>query len=244
MHAFRRIAYLDVEKTGSTYVSKFLRTYLDDEEVHVKKHGLLEPDPPRDRLHVISVREPVDTYLSLFSYGCEGRGRIYGSLSEAGRADLYQPTPEGFARWLEVVLDPDNATMLANRNYARSGCAPFMGLLSFRVARLAIPRPLETLSRIRSRDDVVEIYRAHTVVDEVLRTEQLIGDLERLVERYDGRLAWKPSKEAAIAELRKDQRVNASQRVDETEEFVVDDSVRELVVSREVLLAEEFGYRH
>lgn len=242
VHAFRKMAYLDVEKTGSTYVSKFLRTFLDDEEVHVEKHGLLEDHPPADRLHVISVREPLDLYLSLFSYGCDKRGRVHEALVEAGRGDLYAPTGEAFGRWLDFVLDADNAHFLANRNYARSGCAPFVGLMSFRVARLAMPRPLEALVGVDSVDAFIDAYRKHSVVDEVLHTERLTEDLEAFVRAYAGRLTWKPSTEAAIAELHKDRRVNASNRVDQDGSFVAPEGARAKVLARESLLAEVFGY--
>ncbi len=242
MHAFRKMAYLDVEKTGSTYVSKFLRTFLDDEEVHVEKHGLLEDQPPADRIHVISVREPLDLYLSLFSYGCDQRGRVHEALVAAGHGDLYAPTGEAFGRWLDLILDPANAHLLANRNYARSGCAPFVGLMSFRVARLAMPRPLEALAGVDGVDSFLDAYRKHSVVDEVLHTERLTEDLEAFVRAYDGRLTWKPSTEAAIAELHKDRRVNASNRVDEGDSFVVPAGARERVQAREPLLVEVFGY--
>ncbi|CAM3667968.1 hypothetical protein [Isoptericola cucumis] len=240
MHAFVSLAYLDVEKSGSTFVSGFLRDFLDDEEVGFGKHEPLEDSPPAGRLHVLSVRDPFDTYLSLYSYGCQGRGVLGRSLRREGFGVLYDGTAEGFRRWLDVVLDPAHAALMRPLGYHRSGVAEHVGLLSFRVARLSAPRPLEWLSQVGSADELVAAYRSRSVVDEVLRNESLVADLERLVRRPD--LRWRPTREAALEALGGLARVNASERVDRGPGFTVPPGAWEAVAEREVLLTEVFGY--
>lgn len=240
MHAFHSLAYLDVEKSGSTFISRFLRDFLDDDEVSFRKHVPLEDRPPAHRVHVISVRDPLDTYLSLYSYGCQGRGGLSGTLREAGLGHLYDTTADGFDRWLDVVLDPAYAHALNPRSYARSGVAEHIGLLSFRVARLSGPRPLRWMREVTSTQGFVDAYRRHSVVDVVLRNESLTEDLTALVHRED--LAWRPSREAALEALGAQRRLNTSERLDSRAAFEVPADARRRVVARERLLTDVFGY--
>ncbi|GAA4720734.1 hypothetical protein GCM10023216_07190 [Isoptericola chiayiensis] len=240
MHVFHSLAYLDVEKSGSTYVSQFLRDFLDDDEVWCRKHHEMEDRPPSGRLHVLSVRDPVDTYLSLFSYGCQGKGGLFGRLRDAGHGALYDGTAAGFDRWLDVVLDPGSAPVLDPPSYHRRGVAEHTGLLSYRVARLAAPRPDRWMRDVAAPEDFVAAYRDNSLVDVVLRNESLPQDLEALVLRAD--LAWRPTREAALTAVRAQQRLNTSARLDAGSGFAVRDDVRRRVAARERLLTEVFGY--
>ncbi|WP_418276177.1 hypothetical protein ACNHYB_15125 [Isoptericola jiangsuensis] len=240
MHAFHSLAYMDVEKSGSTYVSRFLRDFLDDDEVAFRKHVELEDRPPAGRLHVISVRDPLDTYLSLYSYGCQGKGGLSGTIRQAGLGHLYDATPQGFDRWLDVVLDPARAEALNPRSYARCGVAEHVGLLSFRVARLSSPRPLRWMRAVTSTDEFLQAYREHSVVDVVLHNETLTQDLAALVRRED--LAWRPSRDAALAALAAAERLNTSARLDSEAGFAVPQDARDRVAARERLLTEVLGY--
>jgi hypothetical protein len=240
VHAFHSLAYLDVEKSGSTYVSQFLRDFLDDDEVVFRKHVEVEDRLPAGRLHVISVRDPLDSYLSLYSYGCQGKGGLFGAMRNAGVENLYDGTADGFDRWLDVVLDPAGAHRLNPGSYGRSGAAPYTGLLSFRVARLSGPRALRWIRRVRSADEFVAAYREHHVVDVVLHNETLTQDLVALVGRDD--LAWRPGREAALAALAAQDRLNASSRLDADAGFAVPDDAWDRVAARERLLTEVFGY--
>ncbi|WP_407316914.1 hypothetical protein UQW22_10625 [Isoptericola halotolerans] len=234
------MAYLDVEKSGSTYVSRFLRDFLDDDEVSFRKHVELEDRPPSGRLHVISVRDPLESYLSLYSYGCQHKGGLAGSVRAAGLGHLYDGTPAGFDRWLDVVLDPAYAGAMNPRSYQRSGVAEHAGLLSYRVARLSSPRARRWIRRVTSPEDFVARYREHTVVDVVLHNETLTEDLEALVQRED--LAWRPSRDVALEALRAQRRLNTSRRLDDDARFEVPEDARRRVAARERLLTEVFGY--
>jgi hypothetical protein len=240
VHAFHSLAYLDVEKSGSTYVSQFLRDFLDDDEVSYRKHVEVEDRPPAGRLHVISVRDPLDSYLSLYSYGCQGKGGLLGAMRKAGVENLYDGTAAGFDRWLDVVLDPARADHLNPGSYGRCGVAPHTGLLSFRVARLSGPRAMRWIRQVGSAAEFVAGYREHNVVDVVLHNETLTQDLTALVHREG--LAWRPSREAALGALAAQARLNASSRLDADAGFEVPADARERVAERERLLTEVFGY--
>jgi hypothetical protein len=240
VHAFHSLAYLDVEKSGSTFVSQFLCDFLDDDEVSFRKHVEMEDRPPAGRVHVISVRDPLDTYLSLYSYGCQGKGGLAGTMRDAGLGHLYDGTAGGFDRWLDAVLDPAEAMALNPSSYGRSGVAPHVGLLSFRVARLSTPRPLRWICAVTSTEDFLRTYRQRTVVDVVLRNESLTQDLAALVRRED--LAWRPSREAALSALAAAERLNTSTRLDSDAAFEVPGDAWQRVAAREPLLTEVFGY--
>ncbi|WP_402466723.1 sulfotransferase family protein [Isoptericola aurantiacus] len=231
---------MDVEKSGSTYVSQFLRDFLDDDEVRFRKHAPMEDRPPEGRLHVLSVRDPFDTYLSLYSYGCQGKGGLSGTLRDAGLGGLYDGSSAGFSRWLEVVLDPQYSSALNPPTYHRSGVAPVAGLLSFRVARLSTVRPMRWISAVRSAEELVTEYAARVRADVVVRNESLIDDLEDLVRRPE--LRWRPSREVALEALSRTRRVNTSRRLDRDPGFSVPDDARRRVLDREPLLARYFRY--
>ena len=91
MDDFGRIIYLDVEKTGSTFISKFLQENMACQRVRKVKHGRIGNNFKKGSFYFISVRNPLSQYLSLYRYGCGGKGAIYESLAKSEHTQLYQP---------------------------------------------------------------------------------------------------------------------------------------------------------
>jgi hypothetical protein len=92
-----RFVYLQMQKTGSTHVTKVLKKYSGGRTT--EKHGqMTDPDAFRDRLVVSSIRNPWDWYVSLWSFGCEGGGGLFKYLtslpvSEVRHAWRYKDWP-------------------------------------------------------------------------------------------------------------------------------------------------------
>lgn len=75
-----RIAFIELHKTGCTHIRQLLRELVGGE--FVGKHNQAGPELfGGDRLLLGSIRNPWDWYISLWAYGCDGKGFIYRSTT-------------------------------------------------------------------------------------------------------------------------------------------------------------------
>jgi hypothetical protein len=73
MFVSKKLVYLQMQKTGSTHVTRVLKQHLKGKTR--ERHEQLEDyEAFRDRLIISSVRNPWDWYVSLWSFGCAGSG--------------------------------------------------------------------------------------------------------------------------------------------------------------------------
>ena len=71
--------YLDLEKTGSTFLrKKLLDIYPISEFLITKKH--LPQTKKSTKIKLITIRDPFNYYFSLWSYGLERKGGVYYNL--------------------------------------------------------------------------------------------------------------------------------------------------------------------
>ena len=240
MHDFGAFAYLDVQKTGSTFVSGFLSRHCAAHEVAHRKHGAVTEPGADGTFYFISVRDPLSQYRSLYAHGVGGKGRLRARLAEVGRAgDTYDGSRAGFARWLGFVLDPANHGLLAPRYLASE--ARLYGLQTHRVLQLSFLRPRRVVASFACRADVSAAYAARRLHQAVIRTETLNSDLARLV---DGPLAsFTADAAAAQAELaRPPNKVNASAHSEGTLDLGIDPATAALIAEREWFFYDVLGY--
>ena len=129
MYVAEKLIFVELHKTGGTHIGKWLSELAPGEQVG--KHNRV-PTSLRDRFVIGSVRNPWDWYVSLWGYGCDGRGAVYHAVtrglslryllrqlgSEMGAvgyparammrqalADVQRPV----ARWRAVYRDSNNA---------------------------------------------------------------------------------------------------------------------------------------
>jgi len=230
MIEFETFCFLQNHKTGCTLVETFLRAHCSEDIVRYEKHRA----PPARRpgkFYFVGVREPLDTYLSLFNYGLDGRGEIFLRLNAAGLGGLYAAGIDGFAEWLLHVLDPRGSAELYP-----PGCtwmAPECGLLAARFLRLAIPGAQRGpggnwASRITGPDAVDAVLR-HEALASQLR-DLVCGPLRHAFVDLDAALAW----------LASPPRVNASQRRDRPGTLHVPAELRARLAERERVLYDAF----
>lgn len=74
MYVAERLVFVELHKTGGTHIGKWLAQLAPGEQVG--KHNRV-PEALRDRFIVGAVRNPWDWYVSLWAYGCEGRGSVH-----------------------------------------------------------------------------------------------------------------------------------------------------------------------
>jgi len=237
LYAFETFVYLDVQKTGSSFIARFLQDFSKEPLLAAKKHGRI--GRREEKLHVISCRDPLDQLLSLYFFGCSKSGHTHRRLTEAGHAALYDGTPTGFERWLRFVLDPAHAEALGEE-YGKSGIAPVAGFMTFRFVALSMPRPIAHLAEWRSRRDLHKGYARRNVADHVIRFEHLNGALRDLAAGPLRDRLTDPA--AAIAWIDGTDRINASKRADREGDFVISDAAKRLVEDREWFLFDVLGY--
>ena len=118
MHDFGDIVYLDLQKTGSTFVSEFLRFACVCPERKFQKHGWITDDLRSSATYFITVRHPHALYSALYRYGLDRKGAIYNRLHRAGRRIGAQARKSQHVEIHRIVADPfrrqfDNAGGLA-----------------------------------------------------------------------------------------------------------------------------------
>ena len=243
MHEFQSFVYLAPQKTGTTFISTMLDQFCKEEQVRHRSHVPMGADYDRGKFYFISVRDPLDAYLSLYSYGSGAQGRVRNKFEDEGLGELYDGTLSGFNEWLTYVLKKRKAAAL-DRGYAKQGdgaLAGLIGLQSYRYLRVALPAPDRTLAACKTEDDIRQVYREKKLPTYFVRYERFTADLVALLR---GPLSHAISDvEAAVNFVETAPRINASERVDAFhDEIKLGKKLKRKLAEREWFLHEEFGY--
>jgi hypothetical protein len=243
MHEFQSFVYLDVEKTGSAFITSLLRRYCGEEQVRRNHHEPMEADCDRSKFYFISTRDPMETYLSLYSYGCDEKGKLRGQLGRNDLDKFYTGDAEGFNDWLAFVLNGKNAKYLGDdySDVAGGHVARKLGLMSYRYLRLAIPDAAGLLKDVKRSPQIYQVYAANRLPQFVVRHETF---RENLCELIAGPLRHAfADQDGAINYVRTALPVNASDRVDAYEaRFRIKQRLRDRMREREWLLRDLYGY--
>ncbi|MGZ8363463.1 MAG: hypothetical protein ACXW3D_06230 [Caulobacteraceae bacterium] len=233
---------MDLQKTGSTWVVSVLSGMLDEPYVHKSTHGPLREGSDRDKRYFVSVREPLSLYLSLFTFGCQKRGTAYRRLTNKGKGDLYDPTPTGFERWLEFILDPENASYI-NGVYNKHAPKELIGIGTFRLMLLGIPRDvLVNAGPMATRQEVEDFVRREVFFSAYVRTEKLADDVFGVLKAWEGHLDLKhPVTTVDDLKARFSKR-NVSKKIAGLTVGTVNPELKQRVAERDWLFAKLFGY--
>ena len=174
MHDFGKIVYLDFQKTGSSFVSQFLRAACIHPERRLQKHAWIEDDFSRDASYFITVRHPLMLYSSLYRFGLDKRGGIHARIMKANRATVYS----SFESFTAFLLDPGNAAIL--HPYYGENAAREMGFMSFRFLLLNLQFPLAKIGECIARGDALSSLMGQSIISHVLKNENLNSELLRL----------------------------------------------------------------
>lgn len=169
------LVYLDVPKTGSTFVVAFLEASCRLPLLGGVRHAGITGSYRKDAYYFATVRHPVAQYVSLFRHGSYHMGRTRGRIERAGRGDVYE---KGFDHWLAFVLDPDMAAVFGDgyENVVGSG----IGVMTFRFVALSVADGMTSLMQARSVDDVRMLYDTHRLTQQVIPMEELNAGLRTL----------------------------------------------------------------
>lgn len=94
MYITNKIVFLQMQKTGSSHVTNVLRKYAKG-KAREKHAQLTDYQAFKDRLIVSSVRNPWDWYVSLWAYGCSGKGGLQKYLTSLPVSELRHAVRSG-----------------------------------------------------------------------------------------------------------------------------------------------------
>lgn len=241
MIEYDRFIYLDVYRTGSTHVLKRLAAATGAKPIRFHRHAALTRGRrfgfASRKLCFATVRNPWDWYVSLWAFGVSGNSAIRRYLAGhyplpyvAGLYDASEPAM-AFRRWLTLMHDPAVLDTIMQEHLPQSGLAPVMGLYSYRFLRVTTlyPRLLLRQATASSAANHLSRFRAYS---EVLRTETLDDDLDRLLAKLGLNVLERPTRPA-----------NASPRTLASYRDYYDDETMDLVARRDGLFSEVFGYQ-
>lgn len=174
MHDFGKIAYLDMHKTGSSYVSRFLRACCALEEVRFRKHDCVRNDYNPECFYFTSIREPIGLYSSLYRYGLEEKGGVFHSLKHHNLLSCY----ESFNSFTSLLLDSDAAPCVAP-GYTTE-IAQQIGFMSFRFVTLSLQFPGPQITNAMKQGQEIRSLEKNFITSFEMKTENLTDDLKSL----------------------------------------------------------------
>jgi hypothetical protein len=239
MISYGNVFYGDMPKTASSYIMDFLKDNLRDPKgENSKRHGKTDEPLTSDQFCFVSVREPTAQYVSLYRYGCDGKGGLHDKLRAAGVAErFYRGDVASFEAWAAFVLDPANAKALDGRYAAMSPA--LYGFMTFRYLILAMPAPIKLLKDIHDKETVRVTLAEHSFVGSHVKTESLKDDMVTLCD--GGLKPYLKNRPAALEWLHRDRMKNKSK----TPAFSLKDvgtGTLHRIREREWLLYEALGY--
>lgn len=240
MLEFEDFVYLDVQKTASTFIKDFLRQFARTEEVEYQRHTPVDHYDP-EKLYIISCRDPLKYYLSLYSFGCSGKGGLAQRLARKEMSHFYNGTSDGFTNWLQLILIPESAQKYLS-GFDRHRILDFVGVQTLRFLTLAFPAPLEVFATLNSKSDVASRFKAEGLTDVLLRTETLMEDLANLAAGPRGEI-FKDRAAAKKYLSKNEKRKNKSMRLD-IDLTALPPEILLLIQEREWFFFEDLGYEH
>jgi hypothetical protein len=260
-----RIAFLQLQKTGCSHVARVLEMISPGGQNEMHKR-LPENVLNSGRFLAGSIRNPWDWYVSLWGYGCDGKGslreRLTGPKGIKGHGyrnslisglsflmadmrrnrefwlELYSDSssPTLFRKWLSAVHDYRNRSIIGE-DYGRSSLCQFAGLYSYRYCYLFH----DTLShlfegRIRNHQQLLEADSEHNIVEHFVRMESINEDILELLSKSGTEL-----ESDLIKRIRSMERTNPSSRKMDFS-YYYDEESAQLVKSLDAFLLKKHDY--
>lgn len=237
MLEYRRFCYLDVPKTGSTFIRKVLQRNVVERHLNRQKHRAPRLAYRQRKFYFASVRDPLDSYGSLYRYGCAGKGRLRARLAEVAPhlIETYDGTQAGFEAWLTTVLSPGTPPRQLGipSGLARWEC----GLIGTRHLALTMPFPV----RHMTWGDRQKTYRRWSLPRALVRQESLRQDLADLI-TGPLRSHFAAPEDVARRVLRNARPLNRTRKLGAEYAGALPDQLRDQLRRREWLHYDVLGY--
>lgn len=259
-----RFIYVQMQKTGCTHIASLLERICPGETVGKHNRATAEQQAS-GRCFISSTRNPWDWYLSLWTYGAQGRGGIASKLTRRhwrgplrqalrnpahGIPALINEYRKDIAGWQRSYQRSDDVDSFRHwlrmvhdpKNFhdlvpgaSISGLAPKVGLMTYRYIGLCWKAP-ELLNTTTELSSLKELDASNCYIDSFIRQESLEDDLWRTLDSLN------LVSEADHPTVYGAQKENTSHRPRSIQDYYDAQSI-ELVRRRDALLIEKFGYR-
>ena len=176
--------YLDLQKTGCTFIrKKLLEIFPNELYIEEKKHKIQSEysDLPK----IITIRDPYQYYFSLWCYGLDKKGAFYkriNIISKKLSAEMYKtPSQKSFSRFLDYVLHVPPSNVRSKHFWL-----PFsFDLYTRRILSMIIPISnrssfLEEIGCDYQSPEILLKAAAPFIPEVLLRTNNLNSDFHRL----------------------------------------------------------------
>ena len=203
MKDFGKLVYLDLHKTGSSYIAQFLKSccLLTENKSKSSKHDWIKEEYDSNNFYFISIRHPLSLYSSLFRYGLDEKGDVRRRLMKSDNLSAYS----SFDSFVKFLIDEDNADLLGygyNETYAKH-----IGFMSFRFLKLSLQFPHRKINRVLNTKGNIEELEKLFITSLEIKNENLNDELRVLAtERFPQYF----QQDAVSKFLNNTKRVNAS----------------------------------
>lgn len=185
MLATRSWVYLDLEKSGSTFMRNILQSLFPlDEFTETKKHRLMKTEPCVPKL--MTIRDPHEYYFSLWSYGLQKKGGFYNRVSTETPLLSDKMYEEDRLECYIAFLDYALHSPVRYPSRGRYGWLPLgLDLYSARILSMIIPvscreQFLERLMNEYPSPERIISAISDFIPDILIRTSNLSADFHRL----------------------------------------------------------------
>ena len=255
MIEYDKFIYLDVYKTGSTYVVALLKRLVEGEPIRATRHAPLTKGRPfnwkQGKYAFATVRNPWDWYVSMWAYSIQQPNVLFFRdvrrvLAAEDARRLFDPEnpKDSFALWLTSLSDPKFLKeVLEGHPYAKSSLNSFLGFYSYRFMRVTTPHPALFMGpwAIRTMDQAIRHQKRWAIYDRVFQSETLTDDFSSFAIENQDMLGLKPNTKQ-ILKRQADKMRNTSKRTLSTYRDYYTDELRDLVARRDRLIIDLFDY--
>lgn len=267
MFVSKNIVYLELHKTGCTHIRSVLKELIDGKLI--SKHNQASSSLfGKGRKFLGSVRDPWEWYTSLWAYGCDHRGSVYGHLTKkvvkmrwpVWKQDPYSALLEFLTRlardngkWQDTYKDVNDAEAFRTwlfrihdqkylhhigEGFGSHSLSQFSGLLTYRYLKLFCTKA----------EEATKLYGLSTF-DQLLDYDNKCCFIDRIIRNENLEIDLVNALEdfgvelssQTKAELLTRPKTNASSRK-HGPGYYYDNESEQLVAQREKLIVGKFGY--
>lgn len=262
-----RLIFLQLQRTGCSHIAKLLATLVKGQQIG--KHNAL-PESLRysDKYVIGSIRNPWDWYLSLWAFGCGGRGGFYNRVTKRcplcytrklfsrpynGCVAMYSELKKPVHKWRKTYRDCYDPALFRkwcrlilseerkydfDNEYGFSCLSSFAGLLTYRYIKLFC-KNVSDIFRDRIREnDELQKFDAE---NNILYDIIRNENLERDVIRVLRKAGYEVGDyEEVLLEKAKAKRRSAS--IHEESAYYYDKETIDLVGNKEALIIQKYNY--
>ncbi|MBL0374778.1 hypothetical protein JJB09_22450 [Rhizobium sp. KVB221] len=255
MIEYEKFIYLDMYKTGSTYVVSLLNKLMAGKPVRSFRHAPLTKGRPffwkQGKFAFATVRNPWDWYVSMWAYSIQQPNVLFFRdvrkvLGDEGAKKLFDPEnpKESFAVWLKSLNDPDFLkAVMTDHPYSRSPLNKFLGFYSYRFIRVTTPHPALFLRRwyMWNMDRAIAHQKRWAIYDKVFKSETLTEDFSNFVLENKERCGFKENAKGILKRNAPTPKNTSNRTLTSYRDYYTPE-LRDLVARRDRLLIDLFGY--